>query len=84
MYADRFLYNNTNNAHYNAAMQLVKLHGSVNWIKDKDGAIEEHRNHLSFDDVRSTSGSKDIQEDILIYQYQDIVVQVHLAKTSPN
>jgi len=67
MYADRFLHNNTNDANYNAAMQLVKLHGSINWIKDKDRAIEEHRYHLSFDDVRSTSGPKDIQEDILIY-----------------
>ena len=67
MNADRFLLNNTNDAQSSYAMQLVKLHGSVNWFKNKNGEIEEHPYHLSLDDVRSTSGSKDIQEDILIY-----------------
>jgi hypothetical protein len=31
----------------NFAIQLVKLHGSVNWIRNKDEKIEEHGCHLS-------------------------------------
>lgn len=66
MQADRFLDNNTGRAH-TTAMQLVKLHESVNWIQNRDREIEEQRYHLSLDDVKSRSGSMDIQGDILIY-----------------
>jgi hypothetical protein len=67
MNADKFLRNNTTDVHRKSAMQLVKLHGSVNWIKDKGGEIEEYGYHLSLDDVRSTRGSQDIEGDLLIY-----------------
>jgi SIR2-like protein len=48
-------------------MQLVKLHGSVNWIRNKAREIEEREYHLNYDQVTRRSGSKDILEDIIIY-----------------
>lgn len=41
MKADRFVLNNTEDDHLDSAMQLVKLHGSVNWIRNKAREIEE-------------------------------------------
>jgi len=67
MYPDRFAHNNTNDAYPNSAMQLVKLHGSVNWFRNRYREIEEGRYHMSLDDIRSRGGSMDIQEDIIIY-----------------
>jgi SIR2-like domain len=67
MYPDRFARNNTSDADPNSAMQLVKLHGSVNWIRNKAGDIEEREYHLNYDEVKRRSGSKDILGDIVIY-----------------
>jgi SIR2-like domain len=67
MDADRFLYSNTVGSKISHAMQLVKLHGSINWIRNKNNQIEEHSYHLTLDNVRSMSGTRDISEDILIY-----------------
>ena len=61
MYADNFVRNNTNNGNPNTAMQLVKLHGSVNWIQNKKGEIEEHPYNMTSDYIKRISGSKDIQ-----------------------
>jgi hypothetical protein len=67
MNADKFLHNNTKDAHPYNAMQLVKLHGSVNWIKNKYGEIEEREYNTSLDDIKSRSGTMDVQEGIMIY-----------------
>src|SRR4026209_851502 len=56
MYPDRFAHNNTNDAYPNSAMQLVKLHGSVNWFRNRYREIEEGRYHMSLDDIRSRGG----------------------------
>jgi hypothetical protein len=65
MNADTFLLNNTDDAHPNNAMQLVKLHGSGNWVKNKYREIEEREYNTSLDDIQSRSGSMDIQEVII-------------------
>ena len=39
MNGDDFVFRNSNNS--NTVMQLIKLHGSVNWIRNRDGDIEE-------------------------------------------
>jgi hypothetical protein len=67
MHADEFVRNNINNGHPNTAMQLIKLHGSVNWTRNKNGEIEEHAYNSSLDYLKRITGSKDIQEDIIIY-----------------
>jgi SIR2-like domain len=66
MNADRFLYYNVEGYNTKTAMQLVKLHGSVNWIK-KDDEIEELPYNFSFDDFKSKRGLNDVMEDLLIY-----------------
>jgi SIR2-like domain len=48
-------------------MQLVKLHGSGNWVRNRYGEIEEREYNTSLDDIKSRSGSMDIQEGIIIY-----------------
>jgi SIR2-like protein len=63
MKADEYTEKHT--AHGN--MPLIKLHGSVNWVREMNDEIVEHPLFLSLDDVRSTSGSEDILEEILIY-----------------
>ena len=65
MDAERFVQYNSSNVY--AGMQLVKLHGSVNWVRIKNGDIEEREYHLSLDQVRARSGSMDIKEDLIIY-----------------
>jgi hypothetical protein len=67
MNADRFVRRNTEESGLRSEMQLVKLHGSVNWIKYKNGYIEEHEYHTALDDIGCRSGSNDIQENTLIY-----------------
>ncbi|MGC1928234.1 MAG: hypothetical protein WA667_04615 [Candidatus Nitrosopolaris sp.] len=65
MNADEFVNNYLDTSH--SAMQLVKLHGSVNWIKDREGKIEEHAYGLSSDSVSSRSGTGDVAGEIMIY-----------------
>jgi hypothetical protein len=36
-------------------MQLVKLHGSATWIRNRDGDIEEVGYHLNYDEVKARS-----------------------------
>ena len=47
--------------------QLIKLHGSVNWIRNRQKEIEEHDYNINFDDVKNRSGSKDFEDDIIMY-----------------
>jgi len=65
MDAERFVQNNSSNV--STGMQLVKLHGSVNWVRTTNGDIDEREYHLSFDQVSARSGSMDIKEDLIIY-----------------
>jgi hypothetical protein len=65
MDAERFVQDN--NSSGRNAMQLVKLHGSINWVRNREGDIEEHEYHQSYDNVKARSGSMDIKEDIIIY-----------------
>ncbi len=51
----------------NGAMKLVKLHGSVNWIKDREGKIQQHAYGSSLDSVSSRSGTGDVAGEIMIY-----------------
>jgi hypothetical protein len=67
MNPDQFLRSNTKQFNVISALQLVKLHGSVNWTKNKDNDIEEHDYHLNLENIRSRRGSKDITDDLLIY-----------------
>jgi SIR2-like domain len=66
MRPDRFLCNNIDQRG-EWAMQLVKLHGSVNWVKTKNLEIKEDHYHLSVEDIIPMSGSRDIEGDIVIY-----------------
>ena len=65
MDAERFVQNNSSNNFH--LMQLVKLHGSVNWIRNRDGDIEEVGYHFNYDEVKARAGSTDIREDMMIY-----------------
>lgn len=67
MDANSFLYSNTEGFNRMNVMQLVKLHGSVNWIKNIDNQIEEHPYHSNFEHIKSIRGSKDILDDLMIY-----------------
>lgn len=49
------------------AMQLVKLHGSVNWIKNREGEVEEHPLGITFDSLSSSSGTGDVTGENMIY-----------------
>jgi len=51
MDADTFV--NTSLSNVQNAMQLVKLHGSANWIRNKLGQIEEHEYNQNMNNVRS-------------------------------
>jgi SIR2-like domain len=67
MDADNFLRTNTLDFNINGLMQLVKLHGSVNWTMNKNNQIEEHTYQSNYDYLKSIHGSGDILGDILIY-----------------
>lgn len=49
------------------SMQLIKLHGSVNWIRNRQKEIEEHDYNLNIDNVKNRSGSKEFEDDIVLY-----------------
>jgi NAD-dependent SIR2 family protein deacetylase len=49
------------------SMQLIKLHGSLNWLRNSQKQIEEHDYSLNIDDVKNRSGTKDFEDDIIIY-----------------
>lgn len=66
MKADQFLHYNVGGYYTRTAMQLVKLHGSVNWIK-KDDEIEELPYNFSLDDFKSRRALNDVMEELLIY-----------------
>jgi hypothetical protein len=65
MAAEEFVGRNLNNTY--GGMQLVKLHGSVNWMKNKERDIEEYPYNSNYDRVKAQSGSGDILADIMIY-----------------
>jgi hypothetical protein len=65
MDADRFVERYLSNLQ--GAMQLVKLHGSVKWIKNREGKIEEYPYGSSLDSVSSRSGTGDVTDEIMIY-----------------
>jgi SIR2-like domain len=65
MNADLFVENYLSTT--NGAMKLVKLHGSINWIKNREGKIEEHLYGSSLDAVKSGSGTGDVMDEIMIY-----------------
>jgi hypothetical protein len=65
MNADKFVERHLSNV--NSSMQLVKLHGSVNWIKNKEGDIQEHPFGSNYGSVSSRSGTGDIVDEIMIY-----------------
>ena len=62
---DRLIQSNKNNG--NHSMQLIKLHGSLNWVRNNQKQIEEHDYNINIDDVKRRSGSKDFEDDIIIY-----------------
>jgi NAD-dependent SIR2 family protein deacetylase len=65
MEPDRLIESNKNNGL--RSMQLIKLHGSVNWIRNRQKEIEEHDYNINIDDVKNRSGSKDFEDDIIMY-----------------
>ena len=65
MFPDRLIEINKNNSE--TSMQLIKLHGSLNWIRNSQNQIEEHEYNLNIDNVKNRSGSKDFEDDIIIY-----------------
>lgn len=65
MEPDRLIKSNKDNGI--RSMQLIKLHGSVNWIRNRQKEIEEHDYNINFDDVKNRSGSKDFEDDIIMY-----------------
>jgi hypothetical protein len=67
MDADNFLRTNTFDFNINASMQLVKLHGSVNWTMNRNNQIQEHPYQSNLDYLKSIHGSGDILGDILIH-----------------
>ena len=48
-------------------MQLVKLHGSVNWVLNNKGETEEHDYNQNYQTIKDTSAPDDIIEDFMIY-----------------
>jgi hypothetical protein len=62
---ERFVENNKENSY--VAMQLAKLHGSVNWIRNTNGQVQESGYNLNYDDIRRRSGSMDFKDDVMIY-----------------
>jgi hypothetical protein len=65
MDGEEFVYRN--NVNSNTCMQLIKLHGSVNWIRNRDGDIEEVPYNQNYDEIKARTGSTDIIEDMMIY-----------------
>lgn len=65
MYADEFVQRNLSNV--NGAMQLVKLHGSANWIRNKQGQIEEREYNQNMNQIRSRTASGEIEDDLMVY-----------------
>jgi hypothetical protein len=65
MNVEGFVENNRNNSY--GAMQLVKLHGSVNWIRNRNGEVQEFGYNFSYDDILPRAGSMDFKDDVMIY-----------------
>jgi hypothetical protein len=65
MNAENFIINNSSNNV--TAMQLIKLHGSVNWIRNRDRDIEQVEYNMNYDDIKKRTGSSEILEDMMIY-----------------
>jgi hypothetical protein len=65
MNAENFIYNNSINKV--KAMQMIKLHGSVNWIRNRDRDIQELEYNVNYDEIKKRAGSNDILEDLMIY-----------------
>jgi hemoglobin-like flavoprotein len=65
MEADTFVQTNLSNVQ--SAMQLVKLHGSANWIRNKLGQIEEHGYNQNMNYIRSKSATGEVENDLMVY-----------------
>lgn len=65
MDADTFVRTNLSNVQ--GAMQLVKLHGSANWIRNKLGQIEEHEYNQNMNHVISKSATGEVENDLMVY-----------------
>ena len=65
MEADNFVQLNLDNLR--GVMQLVKLHGSANWIRNKLGQIEEHEYNQNMNYVRSKSATGEVENDLMVY-----------------
>lgn len=48
-------------------MNLIKLHGSVNWIKNINGDLIQKDIHSSYDTIKAQNESGFIKDEILIY-----------------
>ncbi|MGB6531822.1 MAG: hypothetical protein WBF33_27250 [Candidatus Nitrosopolaris sp.] len=66
MNVEGFVENNRDNSY--GAMQLVKLHGSVNWIRNRNGEVQEFGYNFSYDDILPRAGSMDFKDDVMIIQ----------------
>ncbi|MGH9988604.1 MAG: SIR2 family protein, partial [Nitrososphaeraceae archaeon] len=65
MEADNFVRLNLDNVR--GVMQLVKLHGSANWIRNKLGQIEEHEYNQNMNYLRSKSATGEVENDLMVY-----------------
>lgn len=48
-------------------MRIIKLHGSINWIKDKDGSLIQKDLHNTYETIEKSNESDYIKEEIMIY-----------------
>jgi len=63
--ANEFVNRTLSNRHN--AIQLVKLHGSVNWIINDQGELEEHDYNENYKSISSISATNEINEDLMVY-----------------
>ena len=63
--ANEFVNRTLSNRHN--AIQLVKLHGSVNWIINDQGELEEHDYNENYKSISSRSATNEINEDLMVY-----------------
>lgn len=48
-------------------MRIIKLHGSINWIKDKDGKLIQKNLHDTYQTIEKSNESGYIKDEIMIY-----------------
>lgn len=50
-----------------STIRIIKLHGSINWIKDKDGNLIQKDLHDTYQTIKNSNESDYIKEEIMIY-----------------